>query len=93
MSNKLGEFILRDTDFEERAKEMGFSSGDVSEILLAAQRLNKNKKEPSGCPDCKSVNIAAREFEGEAFWRKVDCKNCGLTWVEYFKFHDWEYED
>ncbi len=59
------------------------------------RKENCATKEPVVCVDCGSSDIAAGYFEneGDGFaWREVECQDCHVTWIENFKFIDWEYK-
>jgi len=59
--------------------------------------FNVNSDEPMKCVNnlCDSENITALPFEtdGGYAWRRVNCEECGETWIENFVFQDWEHDD
>jgi predicted RNA-binding Zn-ribbon protein involved in translation (DUF1610 family) len=97
----ISQLILGDLSLEEKAKNMGITSKELSLAIEEAGRLksgesviNKTKGELFSCPDCGSENISAEEFSTSGNWRTVECRNasCGTRWVEHFVFSEWEYE-
>jgi transcription elongation factor Elf1 len=52
---------------------------------LAQEELDAYVADPNHCPFCKADDISAGFFDGEAFYREVNCNVCGvytLTSVE-----------